>query len=234
MSTLLSHSQASGHPVEITKSDGVGFQHGWIGQVPYGAIIILELWNLAWGCHLLFSVPVLVVTLYGSAAYSSLGYGVIGNWDSRFFGKGLGSLSYGSANLSLGFGYFRDAGLGFWKCNTIYIIDKGFNMFGMDCGPSGYMYSVINNVLISSGLPLVLGSMMVLVTRWTQDFCLYFGPSLLNVEDLQVMIIYRIKKMGSKFPTIKVFVSSQVTMSDEGDRSCPICAEEMVLTEQQL
>ncbi|GJU23244.1 zinc knuckle CX2CX4HX4C containing protein, partial [Tanacetum coccineum] len=89
-------------------------------------------------------------------------------------------------------GEIRDAGSGFWKCNTIYIIDKGFNMFGMDCGPSGYMYSVRNNVLISSGLPLVLGSMMVLVTRWTQDFCLYFGPSLLNVEDLQVMIIYRI------------------------------------------
>ncbi|GJU08377.1 hypothetical protein Tco_1124807 [Tanacetum coccineum] len=132
---------------------------------------------------------------YGSAAYSSLGYGDIGNWGSRFFGKGLGSLSYGSANLNLGFGYFRDVVSGFWKCNTIYIIDKGFNMFGMDCGPSGYMYSVRNNVLISSGLPLSLGSMMVLVTRWTQDFCLYFGPRLLNVEDLQVMIIYRIKYM---------------------------------------
>ncbi|GKG38209.1 hypothetical protein Tco_0457432, partial [Tanacetum coccineum] len=46
-----SHSQVSDHPVLITMSDGVGFHHGWTVQ---------ELWSLAWGCRLLFSIPMLV------------------------------------------------------------------------------------------------------------------------------------------------------------------------------
>ncbi|GKD72035.1 hypothetical protein Tco_1330317, partial [Tanacetum coccineum] len=75
MSTFLSHSQASGHPVVITKSDGVGFHHGWTGQVPYGAIIILGLWNLAWGRRLLFSVPMLMITLcFCEVGWGGLGY----------------------------------------------------------------------------------------------------------------------------------------------------------------
>ncbi|GJS50261.1 hypothetical protein Tco_0600382 [Tanacetum coccineum] len=109
---------ACDHPMVITTSDWVGYHHG-------GPEI-----NTCMGITFM-SMHVLCVELvrYGSAAYCFLGYGVLGNWGSRFFGKGLGFFSRGSANYSLGFSYFRVAGTGFWKCNTIYIIDKASSWF---------------------------------------------------------------------------------------------------------
>ncbi|GKC49970.1 RNA-directed DNA polymerase, eukaryota, reverse transcriptase zinc-binding domain protein, partial [Tanacetum coccineum] len=77
----------------------------------------------------------------GYVADVSLGLGLFGFWVSRIFGKGLGSVWHDSAIFSLGWGYVRISSTGFWLCNIIYIIDKGFSMFGIDYGLSGYIAS---------------------------------------------------------------------------------------------
>ncbi|GJZ76382.1 reverse transcriptase zinc-binding domain-containing protein [Tanacetum coccineum] len=75
---------------------------------------------------------------YGSVANGNSIYWVLGNWGSRYFGKGLGSgyVGHGSAIFSHGFDYFRVSTTGFWECNTIYIIDKGCSKLGTDFASS--------------------------------------------------------------------------------------------------
>lgn len=52
-------------------------------------------------------------------------------------GYDSGSFGFGSVFISLNIGHYNDSGYGFWECNTIYIIDKGFRMvwnFGLSFG----------------------------------------------------------------------------------------------------
>ncbi|GJT92150.1 RNA-directed DNA polymerase, eukaryota, reverse transcriptase zinc-binding domain protein [Tanacetum coccineum] len=156
---------ACDHPVVITTSDWVGISEvGWVRlgyliwvgairecRVDFSSVAVLihrigshkggglffegfgELWF--WCCIFLYINN-------GYVADVSLGLGLFGFWGSRIFGKGLGSVWHGSAIVSLGLGYVRISSTGFWMCNTIYIIDKGFSMFGIDCGCSEYIASV--------------------------------------------------------------------------------------------
>ncbi|GJT92143.1 RNA-directed DNA polymerase, eukaryota, reverse transcriptase zinc-binding domain protein [Tanacetum coccineum] len=84
---------------------------------------------------------------YGSATYSSSGYGVLGIWGSSFFGNGLGSVSgfmgYGLDCISLYCDHFKGSGSGLWKCNTIFIIDKGLWMDCIVFWSSGFMVSMV-------------------------------------------------------------------------------------------
>ncbi|GJZ91495.1 hypothetical protein Tco_0663422, partial [Tanacetum coccineum] len=100
----------------------------------------VSLWSvgLNW-CHACLFTHILKVGCM--FFWDRIGLGLFGFWVSRIFGKGLGSVWHDSAIFSLGWGYVRISSTGFWLCNIIYIIDKGFSMFGIVYGLSGYIAS---------------------------------------------------------------------------------------------
>ncbi|GJV98361.1 RNA-directed DNA polymerase, eukaryota, reverse transcriptase zinc-binding domain protein [Tanacetum coccineum] len=133
---------ACDHPVVITMSDWVG--NGEVGWVGLGYLIWV---GVIRECRVDFSSVAVLMHRYGSATYSSSGYGVLGIWGSSFFGKGLGSVSrfmgYGLDCVSLYCDHFKGSGSGLWKCNTIFIIDKGLWMDCIVFWSSGFMVSMV-------------------------------------------------------------------------------------------
>ncbi|GKA03855.1 RNA-directed DNA polymerase, eukaryota, reverse transcriptase zinc-binding domain protein, partial [Tanacetum coccineum] len=121
-------------------------------MVLYGAFLGLELWIIAWERRLLFSVLVLVITpcpWEGCKPGLDVSLWSVGlNWCHAclfthilkvgcmlFWVRiilGIISLSFGhvsfyydSGLINLSCGHVSGLNTGFWKCNTIYIIDKG-------------------------------------------------------------------------------------------------------------
>ncbi|GJT90941.1 hypothetical protein Tco_1079786 [Tanacetum coccineum] len=114
----------------------------WMRLVEVGWLLVWVRNNLC-----IFGCTPNMLKRYGSATYSSSGYGVLGIWGSSFFGKGLGSVSgfmdYGLDCISLYCDHFKGPGSGLWKCNTIFIIDKGLWMDCIVFWSSGFMVSMV-------------------------------------------------------------------------------------------
>ncbi|GJU90399.1 hypothetical protein Tco_1302822 [Tanacetum coccineum] len=128
-----------------------------------------------------------LIAIVGSLQYhGTSGLGVLGYWgsgfpnyDARLFNYGFVS-SYSGFGLSInaGTGFYYESGLislsfgqvsgsntGFWKCNTIYIIDKGSWLDWFNYWSAGCIFSVCFFKDFSSGLNMILGSLNVQVIK---------------------------------------------------------------------
>ncbi|GKB88557.1 hypothetical protein Tco_0960829, partial [Tanacetum coccineum] len=122
----------------------------------------------------------------GSFNHGTSGLGVLGYWGSGLPNYNARLFIYGSVSSNSGFGLYIDAGIGFyyescliilsfgqvsgsntgfWKCNIIYIINKGSWLDWFNYWSAGCIFLVCFFKDFSSGLNMILGSLNVQVIK---------------------------------------------------------------------
>ncbi|GKE26312.1 hypothetical protein Tco_1441696, partial [Tanacetum coccineum] len=164
---------------------------GMLGYTPsFGAALIFYFRNDSFN-HGTFGLGVLGYWGSGFQNYDArlFNFGYVSSYSDfdLYFDAGIG-FYYDSCIISLSFGHVSGSNTGFWKCNTIYIIDKGSRLDWFNYWFAGCIFvCFIKDV--SSGLNKILGSLKVQklsVAAQVANMCFKYDWKfqILNIKDL--------------------------------------------------